>query len=274
MNNEEMLLPFFIIQHAPMFDKVILIDFDSTDSSVSIVEKYAPPSWQVVQSSTGAVFDARRTDNQVMYWEKQNSDHWAIALTITEFLIFPNFRESLRQMHPFNNIARFDKDDKVIYVFHAANMVGSDAAPLKYFSSLPEQRHQFLSTGQNYHRFFHKGTSETHGYGAGRHSYDGKDVEQQENLNGFIMKWLWTPWPESADRKMNVGGHIPEDDKALGLGAQHFSLFSTREDIENVHSSFLADTNLLHDLCNDDDDNQFLWLRRVFHSAFGKACYP
>ena len=165
--DEELLLPFFIIHHAPMFDRVIAIDYNSTDRSVQLFEEYAPPSWQIVPSETGGVFktssaveisferacngpkylpvkhsnshahracwgskalkttprdcsvdshnsknhedlyvtwklpgevfDARKCDAQVMFWEKQVPEDWVVALTTTEFLVYPAMRLDLHE---------------------------------------------------------------------------------------------------------------------------------------------------------------------------------
>ena len=53
--NEELLLPFFIIHHAPMFDQVIAIDYNSTDRSIDLFKDYAPSSLKIVPSETGGV---------------------------------------------------------------------------------------------------------------------------------------------------------------------------------------------------------------------------
>ncbi len=96
--NEELLMPFFIMHHAPMFDKVTLIDFDSDDRTLAIIERYAPPSWTVVKSTTGSVFDAVATDNQVESAELVHPNDWVVALTTTEFLIKANLRGYLSNL--------------------------------------------------------------------------------------------------------------------------------------------------------------------------------
>eukprot|EP00957_Ditylum_brightwellii_P035215 2670576-Ditylum_brightwellii.AAC.1 len=88
-HNKEMLMPFFIMQHVPMFDKVILIDFESNNCTLEILKRFAPPSWEVVTTATGSVFDATKTDDQVAAIEKQYPNDWIITLTMTEFLYKP-----------------------------------------------------------------------------------------------------------------------------------------------------------------------------------------
>jgi len=41
------------------------------------------------------------------------------------------------------------------------------------------------------------------------------------DCEAFIMKYQWTPWPETIKRKLMVGKHIPPGDKNLSYGAQH-----------------------------------------------------
>ena len=45
--NEEFLLPFFIKQHINKFDRVIVIDFQSTDRSQEIIRSLAP-DWEII----------------------------------------------------------------------------------------------------------------------------------------------------------------------------------------------------------------------------------
>ena len=48
--NEEFLLPYWIQQHAPMFDMAILLDYNSTDRSLEIIRREAPSTWKTVPS--------------------------------------------------------------------------------------------------------------------------------------------------------------------------------------------------------------------------------
>ena len=125
-----------------MFDDAIIIDNVSFDGSIEIIEKYAPPSWRVVPSMTGSVFDAVLTDVQVKYWESQYDDDWCIALTAAEFLVHSNLRESLIRKHP--NLM-----EKNIYSVEIKAMLGNDDVHLQYSHSLPEQRHQYMNSPLN-----------------------------------------------------------------------------------------------------------------------------
>ena len=277
--NEEMMIPFFIIQHAPMFDHAILIDFNSTDETLRIIDKYAPPTWRVENSTSGEVFDALKTDQQVMTWEQQNPDDWALALTTTEFLVHPNFRVDLyrRQM---------ENPGPAIKVYRVWQMVGNDTKPLRHFESLVNQRHQFIESDTKFSRFLHIGTCFTHKYSTGRHVYRTRAITRRQkkfyNLPmensqaGFIMKWVWTPWPEGAQRKLEVGKTIPQSDRERRFGSQH-SARTSRAYVEAERRNVIdqaREGKAIHDFCDDEGEQQYSWARFIFHSVSGKICSP
>jgi len=232
--NEEMLLPFFIQHHAPSFDHAVLIDFDSTDRSVELIKRLAPPSWRVVRSTTGRVFDARKTDQQIMDWEAQFPEDWHIALTVTEFLVHPTLRSFLQNYNPPPGLTRIVK-------FRSAEMVGDDTHPLQYGGSLPKQRSVYQSGNVCglYCRFAHAGfKAKEYSYVPGRHGMQNNKQQTPEVASeGVILKYKWTPWPESIKRKQQEGANIPQSDAAQGFGTDHIvhnkdhgALLKERED--------------------------------------------
>ena len=44
--NEELMMPYWVLHHAHMFDEVVVIDHRSTDKSAQIFREYAPTSWR------------------------------------------------------------------------------------------------------------------------------------------------------------------------------------------------------------------------------------
>jgi len=219
--NEEMLLPFFIQHHAPLFDHAVLIDFDSTDRSVELIKRLAPPSWRVVRSTTGRVFSAEQTDQQLMDWEAQFPEDWHIVLTITEFLVHPDPRSYLQKYNPPPGLSR-------IVRFRDAIMVGNETEPLQYGGSLPKQRSVYQSPGDNcrwWCRFAHAGykAGEYH-YTPGRHFLEhdkGEFLGVTWLDEGVILKYKWSPWPESIGRKTQIGANIPESDFQKGFSTNH-----------------------------------------------------
>lgn len=82
--NEEYLLPWWLEHHKKYFDFGVLIDYQSTDSSVEICKEICP-HWQVVPSMHSQ-FDAAACDFEITFYERQLQG-WRIALTTTEFLV-------------------------------------------------------------------------------------------------------------------------------------------------------------------------------------------
>ena len=274
--NEELLLPFFIIHHAPMFDQVIAIDYNSTDRSVDLFKDYAPSSWKIVPSETGEVFDSRKCDAQVMFWEKQVPEDWVVALTTTEFLVYPGLRLDLHEKQD-----RFPLPS----IMHIPNlaMTGDDRRPLLYFQPLLRQRHVFLerldAIGQ-YSRFMHWGTSSTHRYDIGRHVYiDDRQnkttgVDYIDSGDAYIAKWYVTPWPEQIARKVEVGRTIPERDKQANLGYQHIRAFEQgAKEVIRIHDDLMRHAQV--DLCDDKrtQDASIAKVRRTFFAEVGGGCF-
>ena len=81
--NEEYLLPFWLNHHKEIFDHGIIIDYNSTDSSLNICRQICP-TWEIRQSRN-EFFDAIEVDAEVMDIEETISG-FKIALNVTEFL--------------------------------------------------------------------------------------------------------------------------------------------------------------------------------------------
>jgi hypothetical protein len=230
--NEELLLPFWIRHHAPMFDAAVLIDYNSTDKSRDILKALAPASWLVV-SSRNLMFSAQECDAEVSFYEQQFPDSWKIALTTTEFLVNPRIRElSLLSASAVR--------------FPSFLMIGEDTIPLNFTKPLLLQRSQYgmdprksshIQGVTSYSRYMHRLPSVK--YGFGRHDIDANFVPSPA---GFIAKYLWTPWPESLSRKAQIRARLPAFDIAHGFGAQHNTdserLKSVRMDVMNSWTKY------------------------------------
>merc|ERR1719221_1357140 len=213
--NEEMLLPYWIQHHAPMFDYAVLIDYNSTDKSVDIIRRLAPAGWKIVTPPDANTFLAQGVDAEVVKREIEHPDYWHIALTVTEFLVHPDLRTSMARIDPKSG-------SSALVRFQAVAMLGNDSSPLMPFGSLPLQRSvyggEFIEV---YARFMHTGLPPgSYGYTIGRHGFTGGPQAKLLDT-GFIMKFLWTPWPEQRTRKMQIAARIPASDRKRGRGFQH-----------------------------------------------------
>lgn len=100
--DEEILLPFWLKHHIPLFDDGILIDYRSSDASLEIIKELAP-HWKVVKTSN-EWHDAEMTDKEVMDYER-TVPGWKMALNITEFLLADDLRGTLSQIDGSFNAA-------------------------------------------------------------------------------------------------------------------------------------------------------------------------
>lgn len=259
--NEELLMPFFIMNHAPLFDKVIMIDYESDDHTLKIIDRFAPPSWEVIPSSTGSVFGAKLCDKQVVDVERQYPGDWLLALTTTEFLVAPQLRKSLS--------IDFEKEKSYITKISTFMIDGNNTkAPLSYSRPLPAQR-QMGKLSRKYNRHIHYNTTDKYQYGLGRHHYVGAGAEHK-HLDAFIMKFGFAPWPEVRERKMNVGKTISKKDIRWRLGGQH-TLRTNRTYIEMEYLETQKQMNI--DFCQTGglDTEWRMNFRRIYYEVFGQC---
>ena len=238
--NEELLLPYWIRHHAHMFDKVVLIDYSSTDRSVQIIKELAPPNWIVVNSSVPE-FGAVELDKQVMSVQKSHPDYWHIALTTTEFLVHADLRGSLAVL-----------DGERPMRIRAVMMAGNDSRPLGRYKDLATQRSlctinanlksklnlnlnlNLNATG--YERFIFGGPFMKFEwtYEPGRHDMTWVRKGKRPTRcgpcmflqGGLILKYTWTPWPQVQSRLGQVGTRIPKtDQQSKGKGKRRFGAY-------------------------------------------------
>jgi hypothetical protein len=252
--NEEFLLPYWIRHHAHMFDKAVLIDYNSTDRSVQIIKELAPPNWIVVNSSV-AHFGAAELDIQVMSVQKSHPDFWHIALTTTEFLVHADLRGSLAVL-----------DGERPVRIRAVMMVGNDSRPLGRYKDLATQRSLCTtSAASRYARLifggpfmqgnwtYLVGRHDMHFVGRGKKSnpfaflqgglIQMDSVDKMDSVGkgersipveflqgGLILKYTYTPWPQVQSRLGQVGTRIPSSNRRKSLGKHH---------IQRMRPSFL-----------------------------------
>ena len=241
--NEEVLLPFWIRHHAPMFDFAILIDYNSTDRSSEIIRREAPSSWKIVPSRNSE-FIARLVDLEVMHYERMYPRAWKIALNTPEFLVHQNLRGYLAETEQSSDIQGLR--------FRSVGMSGDDSIPLRRFTSLVKQRTQYVCRPEEWHcshaetsysRYIHRSPSVE--YGSGRHELH--NVESKWSPIGFVAKFLYTPWPEILNRKAQIRSRIPASEFAKRSGFQHdvskAELAAQKKDLGKLPQFDLRDYN-------------------------------
>jgi hypothetical protein len=242
--NEELLLPYWISHHAPMFDMAILIDYNSTDRSLEIIRGEAPHTWKVV-SSENKDFDAIAVDLEVEKYENMYSSAWKIALNIPEFLVHPNLREALADVERSSDVQALR--------FRSILMTGNDSKPLQRFEPLLKQRSQYLCIvtwhGEtSFSRYIHR--YQYANYTPGRHAINGMVWEWFPV--GFIAKFGYTPWPEIISRKLQIRSRIPLHNIERKMGLHHIINSSHMLEMKNsIHQHPQCDLRP-HSALNDE----------------------
>ena len=199
-----------------------------------------------------------KLDRQIMDWEQKYPDDWHLVLTITEFLVHYDFRAMLAGLDPAPG-------DTCVLRIPEVPVIGNDVAPLTRFGSLVEQRsvydrNSFLSfrLRSYFSRFMHTGfRAGSYTYTAGRHTLKtGRHTSKPLTMTaddcphvktmtapiaGFIMKSVWSPWPESKSRKMQIGARIPPSYIQAGKALHHL-MNADPEKIEEVRRKEVAES--------------------------------
>lgn len=221
--NEEFLLPYWIMHHSPMFQHAVLINHHSTDKSCDIIRELAPSTWKII-NTTSELFDAHLTDAEVRSIEKSYPDHiWKLCLTTTEFLIWPTMDVDL--IHHCHKI-------------HALDIIGNDTIPLHAHLPLVSQRNHAMNESSKYNRYIHKNQNNCDNlYVVGRHHVN---INHTDATNAIIFKYLFSPWPESIPRKLQIGKQQSLYDIQERLGAQHQCTIDSLTEERNKQLNNLA----------------------------------
>lgn len=164
----------------------------------------------------------------------------------------------------------------IAFKFPAVSIVGNDSERLRMEFSLPEQRHIFgfnfdeschINPRMNYYgRVIHTNLQQDYKYGVGRHSLPGA---QNWPNTGFIMKFLWSPWPESLERKKQIGPRIPFKDIQQRAGVQHTELNGKNKSYIQLHRQSFLRKLVFGDLNQIDSSNgQLFMVAKTYHQTF------
>jgi hypothetical protein len=222
--NEEYLLPFWLEHHKNMFDDIIIIDYNSTDNSIDICKTICPNC--KILKTKNEKFDASDVDKEIMEIEN-NINGIKMVLNTTEFL----FCEK-----PINNLFNSKESSFSIKSFasYSINTYENIESYKDLISSL-------LNDDVKYHLDKDRGTRTLHNfrngnYGVGRHATNNNSSETDE----FHIIWLgYFPMNQKTiKRKLQIKNNIPDSNKELGLGRQHFLREDEIKKInnENYHS--------------------------------------
>lgn len=225
--NEEYMLPWWLMHHKKNFDHGIMIDYDSTDRSLEIIKEYCP-TWTIV-TSRNRQFDARKCDEEVMYYESQ-TDGWKICLNVTEFIVgdFSILNDIPNQVLTIPNYIMVDTDkDNNGKLSYNESLITQKPYGMPFDSSRP-------ITTERLGRIIHN--TKNFQYTTGRHYHD---------ITNRSLKVLWygySPMTERMlQRKLQIQNRIPDSDKAQNLGHHHFTNNSEQMAKYNRYLPFSVD---------------------------------
>lgn len=244
--NEEFLLPYWLRYHTKLFDYGVLIDYDSTDDSISIIKNLAP-HWEI-RRSRNRVWDFIEADKEIMEIEKE-FDCWKIVLNTTEFIIHENLKEYLNDFQSnhsellgvrTNGIIMVDSlEDKnktlnseqhLIFQRHYGYLE-SDYAPITQVNPLHRSR------------FLHQANCGR--YTLGRHNTEHYSIIDQ---NLFLLWFGFSPFQYIKSRKLSFKNRMSERNISMQAGMQH--MWNESEIEENFIRESRRSYNLVEELPN------------------------
>ena len=203
--NEEYLLPWWLEHHKKYFNHGIMINYASTDNSVSII-RHICPDWTIV-NSRNQFFDAKLIDDEVSDIESTVTG-WKTCLNTTEFLVgdFSLLNNTQDQEITMPCFIMVDAEPEILPSY-TKPLIEQKYHGIHYYGRDPLARRPRLIHNK-------PGVS----YPLGRH---------YPNFNTDKLKVLWYGWSpfnmKALSRKLQIQNRIPESDKARGFGSQHIA---------------------------------------------------
>jgi len=201
--NEEYLLPFWLNHHKKLFDKIIIVDYRSTDRSIEICKLICPEC--TVITSQNLYFGAENVDKEMMELEDR-IEGIKMILNITEFL----FSEiSLDKLFT-------EKTSYSVNVFTPHSKKNYEVNNIKeLFGNLLNDDIVFNSErGQRYIHNYSNGS-----YTVGRHTTN--NISHITNKIHIIWFGYYPMNRKLLNRKLQIKQNMPQNDINAGLGFQH-----------------------------------------------------
>lgn len=229
--NEEYLLPWWLKHHKNFFDNGIMIDYHSTDSSVSIIKEICP-NWKIINTKN-EFFDAEKVDNEIYEIEKYITG-WRIILNTTEFLL-----------GHYHKLDTYHSNELFIPSYTMIDNICNKNILLDNNISLIKQKFYgayYDPRWPKHHKPRQRKLSNyAHKHPIGRH-YNNKKINKD-----FIILWYgYSPYNENLiNRKLQIQNQIPDTDKKLGRGRQHIITYEEIEKKINYLQKYRIDLSEL-----------------------------
>jgi hypothetical protein len=245
--NEEFLLPYWLKHHTKLFDYGIMINHNSTDSSVDIIRKYAP-HWRIVNTAN-LYFNAFLTDLEVMNFENEIPG-WKIALNTTEFLVCATRLDEIIQYLNNSDKQGVSCNGHIIVDNVNSRALNPNESIITQIHwgfndniDIPVADRMNMNLGCSFpsrNRFFHK--LPVGMYQQGRHqSYHPDSQLRLKEL--MVWHFAYAPWNEQViSRKLAIKHKLDPEDVKRGAGRQHTR---SRAELEDARIQALS---ISHDL--------------------------
>ena len=230
--NEEFLLPFWINHHLKIFDHAVLINSNSTDRSVEIINNMAP-KWQII-NSPNQNFDSENTDKLIMEIEKDFTGFSKIVLNTTEFLLINNeykFEQNLKNFkaNRLNTFITCSQKNK-IYIKDLIKEENFGFWDDNYNIMFPYLKFNWGLGSRK--RIIHSYPSGL--YKPGRHVTLHKKVNLLERDIAYLRWYSLSPWTkEFLNRKLEIQNSISQNDLDRNFSYHHFINQKNLEDRRN-----------------------------------------
>jgi len=211
----EPLLPFWLEHHRRLFDHGVITLYPSKDNSEDIIREICP-DWDIVKPVHHPNYSCIGADKEVMTQEKKHRG-WKMALNITEFAVTQNLAAVAKSVSHIM---------KCILPIDVAVMVDTpETVDDKLDPNIPlllQKHHGLFSRAYplwpcRHARQLHRGR---HGnYDVGRHNSRVKPREKSPLL--YVAWFVWSPYREIRQRKLEVRDQLPKNDKNWNRGWQH-----------------------------------------------------
>ena len=230
-----------------MFDCAVIIDYDSSDGTVALIKKYAPSTWKVV-NSRNSEFNAEECDREVMEFE-ETLPGWKIALNTTEFLIFPEMFNVLKNLEARSKSAVRISGYTMVdpSQLHDESLDNEEPLWNRYHFGVPEHEISLTyppsKTSRPVGRLMH--SNATGQYSIGRHAWEKDDGELPRSV-ASILWYGFSPWsPQLVGRKTQIHGRVPKMDLQVGRGTHHYEHIDLIDDLRHMYMELSYDLNSL-----------------------------
>jgi len=236
--NDELYLIGWLKHHYLLFDRGVIIYYESSDSTLDILKEYAP-SWEIIKPRQAKLY-CEDLDKQIEEIEA-SFNGWKLCLTVTEYLLSNDINSQLKDYE-----LKFP-DSSGFYI--SGYGLVDEQQNLKYDKQVPlvKQRSfgfdmkstsdvdNLMSHRNGGRRYFHK--SKSGNYSVGRHTTKNDNVVDYNEIK--LARAFFSPYNDDAMmRKLKMGENFSELDKKQGYGSHHYAM--TRQDWEVEYNKLLS----------------------------------